>query len=107
MNRPPHWTRPGDCEATQPHRNDRRFLVTHADNPFCLSVGTHLEVVRRYEVWEHHGCIPSVRDVMVRARILDEPRRGEVVDLLLEWGYEDDPPVAAATWLVGASRFRA
>ena len=90
--------------ATQPHQDDRCYLVTRGDNPLHLPVQTRLQVVRQHEKWTHHGCIPSIRDVMLEAQVLDGPRSGEVVDILLEWGYEDGPPWGVASWLVEAGQ---
>ena len=89
--------------AAQPDHHDGFYLVTRGDNPLHLPVQTRLRVVRRYEKWDHHGCIPSIKDVILEARVLDGPRTGEAVDVLMEWGYEDDPPSSTATWLVEAS----
>jgi hypothetical protein len=90
--------------VTQPHEDDGIFLVTLGDNPFHLPVRTHLQAVRRYEKWDHHGCIPSIRDVKLEARVLDGPRTGEVIDLFLASFSEDGSPWGAAKWLVETSQ---
>ena len=65
--------------ASHPHARRRlmgpSFLVVRADNPAHLPLGTRLAEVRRFEHWEHHGCIPSIRSLVVELRVLDGARR--------------------------------
>ena len=80
----------------QPSRGDV-LLVTRGQNPVSLPVGTRLQAVRRYEGWNLlAGCVAD-KVVMAVARVLDGPRRGELVHLESESEFWD-----AATWLVGA-----
>jgi hypothetical protein len=62
--------------------------VVTAANPLGLVAGSEVEEVSRREVWEHQGCIPSVRTVMVELRLPS----GEVREELLEQGYADAEP---------------
>lgn len=48
--------------AEPPDQDLGIFLATRGDNPFHLPVKTRLQAVGRYELWTHHGCIPSIKD---------------------------------------------
>jgi hypothetical protein len=79
----------------------RRYLVTGNTETCGLSVGDMLVEIRRFEGWDHQGCIDSVRSIMAEMRILIGPRAGESVEITLESGYEYDPPFPSSrpTWL--------
>ena len=66
-----------------------------------LPVGTLLEELDRYEDWYKYGPIPSIRAVMGRFRVASGPRTGANVAVILQEGYEYDPPwpFSVATWL--------
>lgn len=74
------------------HEPEARFVVIRAGNPAGLARGTRLLEVRQFEHWDHQGCIPSIRTLLVEFRVLDGERAGEVISEVLEQGYEDDPP---------------
>jgi hypothetical protein len=90
-----------DTRPTTAEDSGDVFVVVRGDNPVHLTAGTRLAEVRRFEVWEHHGCIPSIRIIGAELRVLDGPRSGEVVEVYLECGYEYDPPWPASrqNWL--------
>lgn len=89
-------------DASQP-----RYRVAAAHNPLGLPVGTLLLEIRRYEGWDHHGCIPSVRTLVAELRVLAGPRAGETTEAVIEQGYGAGPTWSGLeAWLeeVGAPR---
>jgi hypothetical protein len=80
-----------------------RRVVVGEPNPPGLATGTLLEERRRFEDWNHHGCIDSVRSVVGEMNIVNGPRAGEVVEVTLESSYEYDPPFWRATYLVAVA----
>lgn len=78
-----------------------RYVVSGLDNRLRLPVGTILEEERRFEGWDHHGCIDSIRSVVAIMRIRSGPRTDEAIEVVLQSGYEYDPPFASAVvhWL--------
>ena len=78
-----------------------RYVVSEPDNQPNLPVGTILEEERRFEGWDHHGCIDSMRSVVAVMRILSGPRTDEALEVVLQTGYEYDPPFefTVARWL--------
>ena len=68
-----------------------------------LPTGTLLQEISRFEGWDHQGCIPSIRSIVAEMRVIDSPRAGEVVQITLESGYENDPPFWKATWVAEIS----
>ena len=86
--------------TTASSRSGPTFRVIAADNHAGLAVGTPLVEVRRYEGWDHHGCIPSIRTLIAELEVADGPRLGERTEVMLEQGYEYDPPWSGLeTWL--------
>ena len=86
--------------TTASSRSGPTFRVIAADNAARLRVGTLLVEVRRYEGWDHHGCIPSIRTLIGELEVADGPRLGEHTEVVLEQGYEYDPPWSGIeTWL--------
>jgi hypothetical protein len=70
-------------------------LVVTASNPFGLPAGTPVEELARSEIWDHQGCIPSVRTVMVELRLPS----GKVASAVLVQGYADAEPWSGEPWL--------
>jgi hypothetical protein len=87
-------------ETVGPTATPLRHLVVGEPNPPGLAIGTLLEERRRFEGWDHQGCIDSVRSVVGEMNIVDGPRAGEVVEVALESSYEYDPPFWRATYLL-------
>lgn len=77
-----------EAEASIP----RRYVVTIDRGARFLPMGTLLEELRRFEGWDHHGCIDPIRSVVAEMLVLDGPRAGETVEVVLQSGYEYDPP---------------
>ena len=77
---------------TASSRSGPTFRVIAADNAARLRVGTLLVEVRRYEGWDHHGCIPSFRSLIGELEVADGPRLGERIEVVLEQGFECDTP---------------
>ncbi len=79
----------------------RRYVVTLDRGDQSLPVGTQLLEVRRFEGWDHHGCIPSIRSVVAEMLVVDGPRAGDTVEVVLQSGYEYDPPFpfSGPAWL--------
>jgi hypothetical protein len=77
---------------TMSDASGHEFRVVTADNPARLPVGTVLVEIRRYEGWDHHGCIPSIRTLVAELEVADGPQRGERTEVVLEQGYEYDRP---------------
>lgn len=66
-----------------------------ASNPFGLPTGTSVEELSRREVWDHQGCLDSVRTVLVEVRLPTGETRTEI----LEQGYVDSAPWSGKPWL--------
>jgi hypothetical protein len=89
--------------TTASSRYGPTFRVIAPDNHVGLPVGTLLVEVRRYEGWDHHGCIPSIRTLIAELEVADGLRRGEHIEAVVEQGYEYDPPWSGLeTWLEDA-----
>jgi hypothetical protein len=76
-----------------------RYVISTDRGRRHLAVGTILEEVRRFDGWDHQGCIPSIRSTVAVLKVLTGPRAGETVEFVLESAYGDDPPIWEATWL--------
>jgi len=71
-----------------------------------LAPGTVVEEVRRFERWDHQGCVESSFFVVAEMRVVGGPRAGEVVEVFLGagWEHEFDASAAAPEWLSAPSR---
>jgi len=80
-----------------------RYIVTDDNNRFNLAVGTLLEQQYSFEAWDNHGCIESTRSLMGQMRILNGPREGGRIEVILESTYGSSP-TEPARWLSALPR---
>jgi len=74
-------------------------------NPFDdhapLAPGTVVEEVRRFERWNHPGCIESSFFITAEMRVAGGSREGETVEVILGggWEHEYNGRATSPTWL--------
>lgn len=69
--------------------------VVVGPNPLGLPVGMLVQEVSRREVWDHHGCIASVRTVLIELRLPD----GQVRSTVLEQDLAQSGAGSNESWL--------
>ena len=82
-----------DTEAPAEERPTRYIVDLDREDRRVLPKGTNLEGVRRFERFDNSSCVGSFRELVAELRVLNGNRAGELIEVTVESGYDDGPPI--------------